>query len=245
MSFSLFNRNANPVVFGKDPAKLYKKENGEWKPVQAAANIRSTGEKDTVKQYQRAAIDFRLSDYYDVSKLEAGNYAVRIEGIGLAEFKLTDSAPSVKDMPFINLKTDDIKEIQLIRGYADTFEKAVIRSGSGKAERTESADSDGFKEIKVIAQSDEYLEKIAEHLKQFKFKGVCKNTDDYAGGSFEAVVRYKNNTKKTLRFDNNTEVVYNGKTRFSCDTYTYSELNDYITELIFDDPTSHSYRNYG
>lgn len=245
VSFSLFNRNANPVVFGKDPAKLYKKENGEWKPVQAAANIRSTGEKDTVKQYQRAAIDFRLSDYYDVSKLEAGNYAVRIEGIGLAEFKLTDSAPSVKDMPFINLKTDDIKEIQLIRGYADTFEKAVIRSGSGKAERTESADSDGFKEIKVIAQSDEYLEKIAEHLKQFKFKGVCKNTDDYAGGSFEAVVRYKNNTKKTLRFDNNTEVVYNGKTRFSCDTYTYSELNDYITELIFDDPTSHSYRNYG
>lgn len=245
VSFSLFNRNANPVVFGKDPAKLYKKENGEWVRVQAAADIRSTGKKDTVNQYQRAAIDFHLSDYYDVSKLEAGDYAVRIEGIGLAEFKLTDSAPSVKDMPFINLKTEDIKEIQLIRGYAYTIETAVIRSGSGNIEVSESTDSDGFTKIKAIAASNEYLEKTAEHLKQFKFNGVCKNNEDYAGGSFEVVIRYKNNTKKTLRFEDNTEVVYNGKTKYNCDTYAYSELNDYATEIIYDDREGHSYRNYG
>lgn len=245
VSFSLFNRNANPVVFGKTPTKLYKKENGEWTRVPSVAGVKSTGEKDTVKQYQRAAIDFRLSELYDVSKLEAGDYAVRIEGIGLAEFKLTDSGPSVKDMPFINLKAEDIKEIQLISGYADIIETAVIRDGSGKVTHSESTDSDGYTRINAIAQSDEYLEKTVEHLKQFKLKGVCKNNDDYAGGSFQVVVRYKNNTKKTLRFDYNTEVLYNGKTKYNCDTYAYSELNDYATEIIYDDREGHSYRNHG
>ena len=207
--------------------------------------VKSTGEKDTIKQYQRAAIDFRLSELYDVSKLEAGDYAVRIDGIGLAEFKLTDSEPSVKDMPFINLKAEDIKEIQLISGYADTIETAVIRSGSGRVTHSESTDSDGYTKIIAIAQSDEYLKKTAEHLKQFKLKGVCKNNDDYAGGSFQVVVRYKNNTKKTLRFEYNTEVVYNGKTKYNCDTYAYSELNDYAAEIIYDDRDGHSDRNHG
>ncbi|MDE5860064.1 MAG: hypothetical protein K2H23_06740, partial [Oscillospiraceae bacterium] len=213
VSFTVYNRNKKPIDIQQTyVTSLYKKENGEWKSMQEKAGLYDCidviPEYTTLEQYQKTDVSFKLSEYYDTAKLEAGDYAVSIGGVGFAEFRLTDKEQKASEFPFANLKSEDIKEIRL-----------AFYLSYGKP-------------WKMSIKDGDCLKRSVDCLRQFKLNGEVKDHTNYDGGMLEVVVRYKNNTKKTLSFQISNEVIFNGKTEYYCNGYAYSALYDMLIENI-------------
>ena len=174
-------------------------------------------EYTTLEQYQKTDVSFKLSEYYDTAKLEAGDYAVSIGGVGFAEFRLTDKEQKASEFPFADLRPEDIKEIRL-------------------------ACYNSYDKVKMSIKNGDVLNRSVGFLRQFRLKGEVKDHTDYDGGSFELIVRYKNNTKKTLSFQTGGEVLFNGKTEYYCNKYAYSALYDILIEYSGADKEYYGYR---
>lgn len=226
VSFTLYNRYEKTVKVGTDLINLVKKENGQWTDMQDRAARFVCIEIDSAYTDLEAghftALSFDLSEYYDTSKLTAGDYAVRIDGVGYAEFKLTEEDEKAGDFPFANLKAEDIKEIRIISYECGNDNKITASFKNGS-----------------------YFERSFDYLRQLKFKNAIeKYSTDAAGGSpLEVIVRLKNGRKKTLYFYESGAVLYNGGKTYICSQYVYPALYDFVIENNDVDRKYYGYRN--
>lgn len=235
VSFNVRNRYEKPVKISTDLRSLFKKENGEWTDMSEKAG-RDDAPAETAPSYTalekgRITLNFDLSKYYDTSKLTAGDYAVWIDGVGYAEFKLTDEEPNTSSFPFAGLKADDIKEIQLKFSNVSMDVTTVIRGGNGKISNTiGEEDQYGVTKATAIVKDDEQLERVIDYLRQFELGEAYTKKDTYCGGTVRVIVRYKNNTKKTLDFTYVELATYNGKRKYYCTDRLYYAVDDLIKE---------------
>ncbi len=235
VSFNVRNRYEKPVKISTDLRSLFKKENGEWTDMSEKAG-RDDAPAETAPSYMalekgRITLNFDLSKYYDTSKLTAGDYAVWIDGVGYAEFKLTDGEPNAGSFPFAGLKADDIKEIQLNDSSISMDVTTVIRGGNGKITNTiGEEDQYGITKATAIVKNDEQLERVIDYLRQFELGEAYTKKDTYCGGTVRVIVRYKNNTKKTLDFTYVELATYNGKRKYYCTDRLYYAVDDLIKE---------------
>lgn len=226
VSFTLYNRYEETVKAGTDLINLVKKENGQWTDMHDKAARFDCIEIDptytSLETDQKTALTFDLSGLYDTSKLTAGNYAVWIDGIGYAEFKLTDEEPKSGDFPFAGIKAGDVKEIQLIM-----------------------QECGGDHETKVSFKKGEYFDRTLDHLRQLKFeKAYEKYSNDKAGfGGFEVVVRLNGGKKKTLSYRDSDAVIYNGGKVYKCNWQVYYALKDFLIEDSGIDKYYYGYRD--
>ncbi|MDE7279962.1 MAG: hypothetical protein K2N26_09595, partial [Oscillospiraceae bacterium] len=234
VSFTVCNKYDKPVKICTDLLHLFKKENGKWKDMWDAAGHYTCVEtvpSYTTLEHGYTTLSFDLSEYYDTSKLTEGDYAVLIDGVGYAEFKLTDKEPNTSELPFASLKADDIKEIQLRFLNVSMDVTTVIRGGSGKITNTVSEeDKYGVTKATAVVKNDKQLEMIIDYLRQFKLGEAYTKKDTYCGGTVSVIVRYKNNTKKTLDFTYSEFVTYNGKSKYNCGETLYFIADDIIEE---------------
>ena len=235
VSFNVRNRYEKPVKISTDLRRLFKKENGEWMDMSEKAG-RDDAPAETAPSYMalengRITLNFDLSKYYDTSNLTAGDYAVWIDGVGYAEFKLTDEEPNAGSFPFAGLKADDIKEIQLNDSSISMDVTTVIRGGNGKITNTiGEEDQYGITKATAIVKNDEQLERVIDYLRQFELGEDYIKKDTYCGGTVRVIVRYKNNTKKTLDFTYVELATYNGKRKYYCTDRLYYAVDDLIKE---------------
>ncbi|MCM1024096.1 MAG: hypothetical protein NC395_08575 [Prevotella sp.] len=229
VSFTVRNRLETPLKLNSDPYRLYKISSGNLESVPEAETSTCRGEEAryiTLEQGQFGAVSFKLSEYYDVSKLEAGDYAVLIDGAGLAEFRLADKEEEKGSFPFSSLKREDVKEIQftLYECGSDHTLTASFKNGN---------DPDG------------YLERSVDFLRQLEFKrAIEKYTTDAAGGSpLEVTVRLTNGRKKTLYFYESGAVLYNGSKTYICGENVCPALYDFVIENNDVDRKYYGYRN--
>ena len=226
VSFTVRNKFDNSVKIGTDLISLFKKESGGWKDMQDTAGRFDCIEIDpsyiTLEAGHFTALSFKLSEYYDTSKLKAGDYAVLIDGVGYAEFKLTDNEEKAGDFPFANLKAEDIKEIRIISYECGSDHKITASFKNGS-----------------------YFERSFDYLRQLKFKNAIEkySTDAAGGGHLEVIVRLKNGRKKTLYFYESSAVLYNGSKTYICSKYVYPALYDFVIENNDVDRYYYGYRN--
>lgn len=235
VSFTVRNKFDKSVKIGTDLISLYKKENGEWIYMQDTAGRYDCVQIDpsyiTLEAGRKTTLSFDLSGYYDTSKLTEGDYAVLIDGVGFAAFRLTNSEPSAKEFPFKDLKSEDIKEIQLRYTNVSMDITTVIRGGNGRITNTVGEeDQYGVTKATAVVKSDEQLERVIDYLRQFKLGETYTKNDAYCGGTTRIIVRYKNNTKKTLDFEYSKFVTYNGKSKYYCDEMLYFIADDMIED---------------
>lgn len=233
VSFTVYNRYDKPVKIGTDLINLSKKENGTWTDMRDKAARFDCIDIDpsytTLKSNLSTTLTFDLSDIYDTSKLTAGKYSVWIDGVGHAEFRLSDEEPKSGEFPFAGLKTEDVKEIQLNFTNVSMDVTAKFRSGSGGITNSvEEEDEYGITEATAVVKDDKQLERVIDYLRQFRLDNPYTKNDTYCGGTTRVIVRYKNNTKKTLDFTYSEIVTYNGKGKYYCNDHLYFIADDLI-----------------
>lgn len=218
--FTLHNQLDETAKICTDLTDLYKKENGKWTDMHGKAARYGRGEKDLsyifLNAYEKTSLCFDLSELYDTSKLEAGDYAVFIGGVGYAEFKLTDEEPKSDDFPFIDIKDEDVKEIKfLYREYGRDY------------------DNDENK-VRASFKNGSCFERSLDYLRYMKFEKVYQYyiNDDELNDWLEVTVRLNGGRKKTLLFLENKAVIYNGNESkvYKCSKNTYSALYDFLLE---------------
>lgn len=235
VTFTVRNRYEDTVKVGTDLINLVKKENGQWTDMQDRAARFGCIEIDptyaTLEAGQTTVLTFDMSDLYDTSKLTAGDYAVWIDGVGYAEFRLTDKEPNTSVLPFAYLKSDDIKEIQLKFSNISMDVTTVIRGGNGKISNTVSEeDQYGATKATAVVKNNKQLERVIDYLRQFELGEAYTKKDTYCGGTTRVIVRFKNNTKKTLDFTYVELATYNGKRKYYCSDRLYYAVDDMIEE---------------
>lgn len=246
ISFTVANCGEAPVKICTFPYGLYQKDtDGVWQPsdIEGAAVEISKDAYTTLESGKKTAINFDLSDYYNMSELKAGEYAVDIGGIGLAEFTLTDK-PAEKNLPFKNLKAEDVKEIKIEDAHFWETYTAIIRPGNSKTEITDKKDEQG-RIMTAVAQSDSYFDRTINYLQQFEIKNIYKNYETYVGGTLFITVVYKDGTEILLSLETNDAVFYNDKI-YHCGRYAAPALKDFVLELTgLTEDSYYGYRNFG
>ena len=211
VSFTVYNELDDPVKIRTDLIYLYKKENGKWTAVQDKTELypaEVTPQYTTLNAYYKTALTFDLSDLYDTSKLEAGNYAVFVGGVGYAEFRLTDKEPKSDKLLFESLKAEDIKEIQLIWHSAS------------------------LKDLKSSFTKGKYFDRSLDHLRQLKFKRAYEQySPEFDNFSLDVVVRLNGGKKMTLKFYDPDAAIYNGGTVYTCNWQIYYALKELLFEV--------------
>lgn len=210
VSFTVYNEFDDPVRIRTDLIYLYKKENGKWTAVHGKAGrypAEVTPQYTTLYAYYRTALTFDLSDLYDTSKLEAGNYSVFVGGVGYAEFRLTDKEPKFDKLPFAGLKAEDIKEIQLIRHATSINTKSSFTKG-------------------------EYFDRSLDYLRQLKFERAYEQYSvEFDYFYLDVIVRLNGGKKMTLRFYDPDAAIYNGGTVYKCNWQPYYALKELLFEV--------------
>lgn len=237
ISFNVGNTSDETITVDTNVTMLYKKCGGKYSIYEGvwetAASENFTGEFDIaekeLKSKKHITVNFDLSHYYDTSKLEAGEYAVRIDGIGFAEFTLTDK-PREKNLPFKDLKAEDVKEIIIEDNAWSLRQTAAIKPGSAKTEITDT-DKSEWREITASAQSSDHLNRSIAYLRQFEVKDRYRNYDDgYVGGNSSITVVYKDGTKTELFFQVSDAVRLDGKW-YHCGGYAEPACMAVVKEL--------------
>lgn len=240
--FNVQNRGGEPIKICTLIYQLYKKENGEWKYIDnhTAFEI-SLDSYKTLKAGERMALGFDLSACYDVSKLEAGEYAADIGGIGFGEFTLTDK-PKERNFPFKNLNAEDIKEIQIENVFIDLVNTAVLTNGNSETTVTDVINEYGWREITAQVPDSDYFNNAVCYIRQLQCLGKGKNSkeiDLVVGSAFHTKIILKDGTDIFLDFNGDGEVIYNDRL-YSCSRHTYNALISIVEKftqrnLPFDD----------
>lgn len=240
--FNVQNRGGEPIKICTLIYQLYKKENGEWKYIDnhTAFEI-SLDSYKTLKAGERMALGFDLSACYDVSKLEAGEYAADIGGIGFGEFTLTDK-PKERNFPFKNLKAEDVKEIQIENVFIDLVNTAVLTNGNSETTVTDVINEYGWREITAQVPDSDYFNNAVCYIRQLQCLGKGKNPkeiDLVVGSAFHTKIILKDGTDIFLDFNGDGEVIYNDRL-YSCSRHTYNALISIVEKftqrnLPFDD----------
>lgn len=240
--FNVQNRGGEPIKICTLIYQLYKKENGEWKYIDNHTEFEiSLDSYKTLKAGESMALSFDISACYDVSKLEAGEYAADIGGIGFGEFTLTDK-PKERNFPFKNLKAEDIKEIQIEDSSCELENIAVLTRRSGEAKITDVTDEYGLRKITAQVPDSNYFNDAVCYIRQLELTSKGKSVDSLevsAGGDDKTKIIFKDGTEILLDFNGYGEVVYNNRA-YSCSKYTCGALSRIVQKftqrnLPFDD----------
>ncbi len=168
----------------------------------------------TLENGHRTAVDVNISQCYDISKLDPGEYAVYISGVGYESFTLTDKPLSAEKHPFKSLKKGDVESIKLIIHEAYKENIAIINSYNS--------------------------DKVISYLRQFRIGSEAKDYDVPDGGAFEIIITYADGTEESLLFNEDEVVLRDGK-RFECSKYVYGILHDYAVEVLMLDKEYYGY----
>lgn len=240
--FNVQNRGDEPIKICTLIYQLYKKENGEWKYIDNNTEFEiSLDSYKTLKAGESMALSFDISACYDVSELEAGEYAADIGGIGFGEFTLTDK-PKERNFPFKNLKAEDIKEIQIEDSSCELENIAVLTRGSGEVKITDVTDEYGLRKITAQVPDSNYFNDAVCYIRQLELTSKGKSVDSLevsAGGDDKTKIILKDGTEILLDFNGYGEVVYNNRA-YSCSKYTCGALSRIVQKftqrnLPFDD----------
>ena len=255
ISFKVQNCGNEPIKICTFPYGLYQKDpDGTWRDsdVEGAAVEISEDAYTTLTGRESMAVNFDISNYYNMSELTAGNYAVDIGGIGLAEFTLTDK-PAERNFPFKDLKADDIKEIRIEDSSCELINTAVLKRGNSETKVTDETDEENdIRRITADVQDSLYFNNAVGYLRQLELTVVCKNYDPVIGGDDRTKIIFKDGTEILLDFNGSGEVVYNGKlyycSKYTCDAlgaiakkFTqrnlpfYNMKKDDLKEILFED----------
>lgn len=208
--FTVQNLRGEPLKICSSIYQLYKKENGEWKYVDNDSLCELDISEDSYKTLNvgySMAVSFDISACYDVSKLEAGEYAADIGGVGFGEFTLTDK-PKEKNLPFKNLKAKDVKEIKIADYYW----------GGGRI-------------LFIRPENSEYFNRSIKYLQQFEVKNVYKNYEIPTGGAIVLTVTFKNGTEKELIFHTSEAVMMPDGKAYYCTEDLNWAFHEFISEL--------------
>lgn len=232
ISFTVMNCGGEPIKICTFPYGLYQKNpDGTWRAsdVEGAAVEISESAYTTLNGGKSTTVNFDISNYYNMSELKAGEYAVDIGGIGRAEFTLTDK-PAEKNLPFKDIKAEDIKEIQIVDSHIYITETVNIKHGNSVPSITDETDENDWRKITSDVKSTEYIELIAGYLRQFELKDK-KAFEVYMGGEFYITVTLKDGTKTTVEFDSYNVATYNGK-MYYCSEYADNAIQDIHEKLV-------------
>lgn len=207
ISFTVFNCGDEPIKICTFLYGLYKKETGEWKYIDNLTEFEiSSDAYKTINALESTVVNFDLSMLYNLSELTAGDYAVDIGGIGLAEFTLTDK-PAEKNLPFKDLKAEDLKEIKITDSTLGSDRILFIKP-----------------------ENSEYFNRSIKYLRQFEIKGIYKNYVVPTGGATELTLTFSDGTEKNLCFHISEAVMLNGKAYYCTERFGWT-FHEYISEL--------------
>lgn len=253
VSFDVGNTSDETIFVETNAMMLYKKCGGKYSIYEGiwetAANENFTGESNIaekeLKPQKHTTVNFDLSRYYDTSKLKAGEYAVRIDGIGFAEFTLTDK-PAEKNLPFKDLKAEDVEEIIITDNAWQINQTAVIKQGNEETKITDETNEHDWREITASAPNSDYLNRSIAYLRQFEVTGKYKNYPVHTGGDSSITVVYKDGTKKELFFYVSDAVRTDGGW-YRCSKYAETAFMNIVKELAarnlpFNDLDSESFK---
>lgn len=244
ISFTVMNCGDEPIKICTFPYGLYQKNpDGTWHTsyVEGAAVEISESAYTTLNVRGSTAVNFDISNYYNMSELKAGEYAVDIDGIGLAEFTLTDK-PTERNFPFKDLKADDIKEIRIEDSSCELINTAVLKNENAEPSVTDVTDEYDIRRITADLQDSSYFYNAIGYLRQLEFTSKGKNPDNIdllLGGDDRTKIIFKDGTEIFLDFNGAGQVVYDGKLYY-CSKYTCDALEAIVKKftqrnLPFDD----------
>lgn len=251
ISFTVMNCGNEPIKICTFPYGLYQKNlDGTWRnsDVEGAAVEISESAYTTLNGRERTTVNFDISNYYNMSELKAGEYAVDIGGIGLAEFTLTDK-PTERNFPFKNLKAEDIKEIWIEDSSCELINTAVLKNENAEPSVTDVTDEYDIRRITADVQDSSYFYNAIGYLRQLEFTSKGKNPDNIdllLGGDDRTKIIFKDGTEIFLDFNGAGQVVYDGKLYY-CSKYTCDALEAIVKKftqrnLPFDDMWSEDFK---
>ncbi|MDE6594520.1 MAG: hypothetical protein K2K44_00750 [Oscillospiraceae bacterium] len=211
ISFTVINCDNEPIKVCTFPYGLYQKNpDGTWRTsyVEGAAVEISSDAYKTLSNRESTAVNFDISNYYNMSELTVGDYAVDIGGIGLAEFTLTDK-PAEKDLPFKDLKAEDVKEIKIVKDYCGADKETLV----------------------LNSENREYFNRSINYLRQFELKEKYKNYEIPIGGVFILTLTLKDETEKTFYFHMPEAVMLSDRKAYYCTEYFSSAFMEFLSEL--------------
>lgn len=219
ISFTLFNNTNKDMTIEPYVYYIYEKKNGKWVGVESKVVVEAAIGEEILKPGEKIAIEYPIWQYYDMSELKPGTYAINIGGWGYAEFKLTDEKPDTSKIPYANLSPDNIKNVQINQEF----------SGGEKL----SAEFTGYEAIKM-----------ANRLRQIVLTG--ENAEEYlsqAAGTFNYKIKitYKDGKTKIVTFHSNNIIEYD-RTAVFCGANPYRAIEDVLIENSDVDRNYYGYR---
>ena len=218
VSFNIYNNTGRDMEFSSSVYDIFRVgDDGELSDASEARTSWVDVEAYylTLEKGHRTAVDVNISQCYDISKLEAGEYAVYIDGVGYESFRLTNKSLGEKNHPFSKLEKKDVDSIKLIIHEAYKDNVAIINSHNS--------------------------DKVIRYLRQFRIGSEVKDYDVPAGGAFEIIIAYADGAEESLLFNEDEVVLRDGK-RFECSKYVYGVLHDYAVEILLLDKDYYGYR---
>ncbi len=212
--FDVKNNTSYNVFFRNDAVTLYKDENGKWIEVTEGRNaVEESSEAIAERQKvielspkETTSVSVYVSDYYNISKLEAGEYAVYFSGIGYQSFMVTTDELPTEDYPYAEIKQDDVKGIVL-----------------------EDLHCMGGETLNVDEQDMEYVLDCLRHFKMDKTK-AHGTYDIPVGGVFKVTIIYADGTSEVLFFYG--DVVLKGKKYYECSNQFERMMKKLVDERL-------------
>lgn len=213
--FDVKNNTSYNVFFRNDAVTLYKEENSRWIEVTEGRNAVEES-SEAIEERQRVielspkestSVSVNVSDYYNISELESGEYAVYFSGIGYQSFTVTTEVLPVEDYPYAEIKDENVESIVLEDRYCD-----------------------GSDVLEVDKQDMEYVIDWLRHFNMDSTKPHGTYYDLPAGGVFAVSVTYTDGTSETLLFYGN--VVLKDKKYYEYPEYYENAMQKLVDERL-------------
>ena len=210
--FDVKNNTSYTVFLQNDAVTLYKKTEGGWIEVTEGRNaveesseaIKARQEIIELAPKEKTILTVHISDYYNLSYLEAGEYAVYFSGIGYQSFSVTDEELPVGNYPYAETEKENLKSVML----------EIL----------------GCEEDHVLTVDEQDMDYVVDCLQHFRV-GEPENFDMPAGGAFRVTITYADETTEKMIFYHSNGVMKNGKYN-GCSKQLYFAMNKLIHERL-------------
>ncbi len=227
VNFRISNNTNHTVFFNNDARTLYRKENGRWTEVtdgrkaveESSEAVEARRKTLYLEPNYKTNVSVNISDYYVVSELEDGMYAVYLSGLGYQTFRLSNEELPAEIYPYKDIREDDIESIIL-----------------------EVSDGGGSEFLTVGKQDMEY---VLDCLRQFYVGAEYKYPSEFdipAGGGFRVKITFKDGKEESFGFMEGNVIIKKGK-YYLCGQYLYGTFNDLIIERLGLDKKYYGYGN--
>ncbi len=210
--FDVKNNTSYIVFFKNDALTLYKNENGSWIEVTEGRNaVEESSEEIKARQEvielapkEKTILSVHISDYYNLSYLEAGEYAVYFSGIGYQSFSVTDEELPAENYPYAETEKGDIESVLL----------EII----------------GCEEKCALTIDEQDMDYVLDCLRHFRV-GEPRNFDMPAGDVLRVTIAYADGTIEKMMFYYSDGLLKNGKFNV-CSKKFYAAMNKLVHERL-------------